>query len=80
MSPELALDAKSIVALAFRNGPIEDVHAGKDCPMGAAKPGYSPITQGEPYAFEYSNDFRVLNPGQASHPEICWMPTSKQLR
>jgi len=48
--------------------------------MGAAKPGYSPITQGEPYAFEYSNDFRVLNLGQASHPEICWMPTSKQLR
>jgi hypothetical protein len=27
---QLAAEAKSIVALAFRNGPIEDVHAGKE--------------------------------------------------
>ena len=32
LDPELAAEAKSIVALAFRNGPIEDVHAGKECP------------------------------------------------
>ena len=31
LDPELAAEAKSIVALAFRNGPIEDVHAGKEC-------------------------------------------------
>ena len=31
LDPELAAEAKSIVALAFRNGPIEDIHAGKDC-------------------------------------------------
>jgi hypothetical protein len=29
---QLAREAKAIVALAFRNGPIEDVHAGKICP------------------------------------------------
>src|SRR5689334_17466824 len=29
---ELVREAKAIVALAFRNGPIEDVHSGKDCP------------------------------------------------
>ena len=30
---ELAREAKAIFALAFRNGPIEDVHAGKVCPV-----------------------------------------------
>jgi hypothetical protein len=43
----LAAEAKSIVALAFRNGPIEDVHAGKECPLCAGKPEYSHITQDE---------------------------------
>ena len=47
LDPELAMEAKSIVALAFRNGPIEDVHAGKECPLCAAKPEYSHITQDE---------------------------------
>jgi hypothetical protein len=44
---ELATEAKSIVVLAFRNGPIEDVHAGKECPVCAGKPEYSHITQNE---------------------------------
>ena len=44
---EIAREAKAIVALAFRNGPIEDVHAGKQCPHCAAKPEYSHITQDE---------------------------------
>jgi hypothetical protein len=44
---ELATEAKSLVALAFRNGPIEDVHAGKECPVCAGKPEYSRITQYE---------------------------------
>jgi hypothetical protein len=43
----LAAEAKSIVVLAFRNGPIEDVHAGKECPLCAGKPEYSHITQDE---------------------------------
>jgi len=33
LDPELAAEAKSIVALAFRNGPIENVHAGKRVPQ-----------------------------------------------
>lgn len=45
--PELATEAKSLVALAFRNGLIEDVHAGKDCPPCAGKSEYSHITQDE---------------------------------
>jgi len=43
----LAREAKSLVALAFRNGPIEDVHAGKECPTCAGKSEYSHITQSE---------------------------------
>ena len=44
---ELAPEAKAIVALAFRNGPIEDVHAGKPCPACAGKPGVSRISDDE---------------------------------
>jgi len=29
---ELARESKALVALAFRNGPIEDMHAGETCP------------------------------------------------
>ncbi len=32
LDTQLATEAKAIVALAFRNGPIEDVHAGRVCP------------------------------------------------
>jgi hypothetical protein len=46
-SSQLAREAKAIVALAFRNGPIEDVHAGKLCPTCTGKPEYSHITQNE---------------------------------
>jgi len=38
LDPELAAEAKSIVALAFRNGPIEGVHAGKECPPALENP------------------------------------------
>ncbi|HEY4359707.1 MAG TPA: hypothetical protein VGN17_02000 [Bryobacteraceae bacterium] len=44
---ELAREAKAIVALAFRNGPIEDVHAGKTCPTCGPGRGYSRITDDE---------------------------------
>ena len=47
LDPELAAEAKSLVALAFRNGPIEDVHAGKECPTCAGKSEYSHITDTE---------------------------------
>ena len=44
---ELVREAKSIVALAFRNGPIEDIHSGKACPTCTGKDGYSRITDDE---------------------------------
>ncbi len=31
LDPVLAVEAKALVALAFRNGPIEDLHAGRPC-------------------------------------------------
>lgn len=47
LDEELAQEAQSIVAMAFRNGPIEDVHAGTDCLSCAGRPEYSHITQDE---------------------------------
>ena len=44
---QLAREAKAIVSLAFRNGPIEDVHAGKPCPTCVGEPGHSRITDPE---------------------------------
>lgn len=41
---ELAREAKALVALAFRNGPIEDVHAGEPCPACRDKSGVSRIS------------------------------------
>jgi hypothetical protein len=31
LDQELAAEAKALVVLAFRNGPIEDLHAGRPC-------------------------------------------------
>ncbi len=47
LDPVLALEAKEIVALAFRNGPIEDLHAGKPCPTCSADSGYSRVSDEE---------------------------------
>jgi len=44
---DVAREAKAIVALVFRNGPIEDVHAGKPCSTCRGKQGYSRITDAE---------------------------------
>jgi hypothetical protein len=44
---QLVREAKAIVALAFRNGPIEDLHAGKPCPACEGKAGFSRITDAE---------------------------------
>ena len=43
----VAREAKAIVALAFRNGPIENFHAGKVCPTCDGNPEYSRITPDE---------------------------------
>ena len=45
--PHVAAEAKAIVAIAFRNGPIEDVHAGEACPTCDDNPQYSRITDAE---------------------------------
>jgi hypothetical protein len=45
--PEIAREAKAIVALAFRNRPIESLHAGKVCPTCAGQSGYSKISDSE---------------------------------
>ena len=44
---QVAREAKAIVALAFRNGPIENIHAGKPCPTCFGQAGYSRITDAE---------------------------------
>ena len=44
---DLVREAKAIVVLAFRNGPIEDLHAGKPCPACEGKAGYSRISAAE---------------------------------
>jgi cation transport protein ChaC len=40
-------EAKAIVVLAFRNGPIEELHAGKPCSACEGKSGYSRISDAE---------------------------------
>ena len=40
-------EAKAIVALAFRNGPIEDLHAGKVCPTCDGSADYSHVTDAD---------------------------------
>jgi hypothetical protein len=40
----LAVEAKAMVALAFRNGPIEAVHAGTPCPVCCGNPAVSHIS------------------------------------
>jgi hypothetical protein len=47
LDPDLAREAKAIVALAFRNGPIENLHAGQQCSVCRGKVGYSKITDAE---------------------------------
>ena len=45
--PEIAAEAKALVALAFRNGPIEELHAGKLCPTCSGQPEFSRISDEE---------------------------------
>lgn len=44
---DLIREAKAIVALAFRNGPIEDLHFGKLCPACQGEDGYSRISDAQ---------------------------------
>lgn len=47
IDPSLAIEAKAITALAFRNGPIEDLHAGKVCSVCDQNPEFSHISNDE---------------------------------
>ena len=42
LDPDLAVEAKALVALAFRNGPIEDLHAGRPCTVCSGNAGDLP--------------------------------------
>ena len=44
---KLANEAKALVALSFRNGPIENIHAGKSCAACAGNSTFSHITDAE---------------------------------
>lgn len=44
MDEAIAREAKAIVVLAFRNGPIESLHAGRVCPSCKRELGYSRIS------------------------------------
>ena len=59
---QLAREAKAIVALAFRNGPIEDIHSGKRCPTCGSEPGYSRITDAEMKLIMKNAVDRVFHP------------------
>jgi hypothetical protein len=56
---ETAREAKAIVALAFRNGPLENLHAGKLCPTCAGQSDYSHVTDDEMKAIMKSAVNRV---------------------
>jgi hypothetical protein len=47
LDPDLAVEAKALVALAFRNGPIEDLHAGKPCKVCSGNREVSHISDEE---------------------------------
>ena len=47
LDPDLAVEAKALVALAFRNGPIEDLHAGRPCTVCSGNREISHISDEE---------------------------------
>lgn len=47
LDPSLAREAKALVVLAFRNGPLEDLHAGELCPACAGRREVSHISEAE---------------------------------
>ena len=47
LDSDLAMEAEALVVLAFRNGPIEDLHAGKPCAVCSGRPEVSHISDDE---------------------------------
>ena len=63
LDPDLAEEAKALVALAFRNGPIEDLHAGRPCAVCSGNQEISHISDEEMKAIMKSavnNLYRLL--------------------
>ena len=44
---DLARESKATIAFILRNGPLEDLHAGKTCPICQGKQEYSHVTDDE---------------------------------
>jgi hypothetical protein len=67
---QLAREAKAIVVLALRNAPVEEFHAGKQCPTCFGRTEYSHVS-GDEMHFIMQNaanrvfKFLVLRSGQA---------------
>jgi hypothetical protein len=47
LDADLAMEAKALVVVAFRNGPIEDLHAGMPCSVCSGRPEVSHISDDE---------------------------------
>ncbi len=47
LDPAIASEAKALVVLAFRNGPIEVLHSGRPCPACNGKADISHISDEE---------------------------------
>jgi hypothetical protein len=47
LDADLAMEAKALVVLALRNGPIEDLHAGRPCSVCSGRPEVSHISDDE---------------------------------
>ncbi len=62
----LAIEAKAMVALAFRNGPIEALHAGKPCAVCSGNPAVSHISDEEMKAIMKSAVDTALPPSVAA--------------
>lgn len=63
--------AKAIVAAAFRNGEIENVHAGEICPTCFGKSEYSHISQAEMKAI-------MTDAVNRMYTILCWLETDPQ--
>ena len=66
LDPDLAEEAKALVALAFRNGPIEDLHAGRPCTVCSGNQEISHISDEEMKAIMKSAVNNSLSPLMAA--------------
>jgi hypothetical protein len=75
LEPRLGGGSKSTVAVAFRNGPIEDLHAGKPCTVCSGNREISHISDEEMKAIMKSA-VNTLYRSCGSETEIPW-PTTR---